>query len=77
MKFKRVLLSTALMSLFCAATYAQTEVTELLQSGKNENYLNNVVKCNEQTADCKVKFFTNFESGSLDSVSLKSMAYVA
>ena len=91
MKFTKVLLSTALMSLFGTGAYAQSQsgvqtennalipksVTQLLQSGKNENYLNNIVKCNEQTAECKVKFFTNFESGSLDSVSLKSTAYVA
>lgn len=85
MNFKRLLLSTALMSIFAGASFAQTDnaqrnntqnVIELLQSGKNENYLNNIVKCDEQTANCQVKFFTNFESGSLDSASLKNRAYV-
>ena len=86
MNFKRLLLSTALMSIFIGASYAQTDnaqrnntqnVIELLQSGKNENYLNNVVKCNDETSKSSVKFFTNFESGSLDSVSLKDIAYVS
>ena len=34
------------------------------------------VKMDPQTEKCGVKFFTNFESGSLDSVSVKAMMMI-
>ncbi|MBR5856381.1 MAG: hypothetical protein IKY70_03820 [Bacteroidales bacterium] len=68
MKFKRVLLSTALMTILSTGAFAQNNT---------ETYKNNIVKSDANTEECNIKFFTNFESGSLDSVSLKDMAYVS
>ena len=72
----KYLIGAVWAAMMSTAIYAQNNVGELLLSGKNENYLDNRVKCNDETANCKVKFFTNFESGSLDSASLKNMALV-
>ncbi len=73
----KFIIGAAVAAILSTAAYAQNQVTELLLSGKNENYLNNRVKYNDKAAKCRIKFFNNFESGSLDSVSLRDIAVVS
>lgn len=71
MKLRNVLTTIALSAL-CSNAFAQSE-----QGTITTGYGNQSVKCDENTSASSVKFFTNFESGSLDSASLKSTVYVA